>query len=90
MPKRDSNGRFVREEEENEGFLHEFRGFLAFSYRFWRILPILLVVVLIWKYFHISDKIIEILVELLCGSGCRCPASCGSPPTTETQKKSSF
>lgn len=78
-PKRDNQGRFVRDDDQDnqdDGFVDEWRGFLAFLYRFWRVLPALLVVLLLWRYFHISDKVIEILVELLCGSGCRCPANC--------------
>ncbi len=78
--RRDSGGRFVRNEEQtyqNEGFLQEMQGFANISYRFWRFLPLLLLLVIFWKYFQISDEIIRIMIEILCGKGCSC--SCAEP-----------
>jgi hypothetical protein len=89
MNRRNSAGRFVRNdvveqqvEQQEEGFLRDMQGFLAVTYRFWRFVPLLLVVLVLGKYFHVSEKIIDIFVEILCGSGCKCPNSC--------EKKTSF
>jgi hypothetical protein len=76
---RDAMGRFSNENHgENtrvaieNGFIEELNNFQRLFYSIWRILPILLLILILAKYFNVSEKTTDILVEVLCGTGCKC------------------
>ncbi len=78
MKKRSADGRFISENSNiEENFSSDIRGFLRLSYRLWRYLPLLILLLLLWKYFKISLKIQDTLMELTCGTGCSC--NCDAP-----------
>ena len=72
MPKRGQKGRFMPEEKKDEVFLLEVKGFIALLYHFWRYIPLFIILCLLWKYFSLTSKIFDILIESLCGAGCKC------------------
>jgi hypothetical protein len=79
---RDSLGRFSQENHHgnlsaaNEnGFVEELNNFQRYVYSMWRIFPILLIILILAKYFNVSEKTTDILIEVLCGSGCKCQCS---------------
>jgi hypothetical protein len=83
MPRReiDENGEFVQNnsvEREEDGFLREWQGYAALMYRFWKVLPLILIILIVAKYFQVSQKLVDILVEILCGTGCKCSTSCST------------
>ena len=76
MRKRGADGKFISTpKEERNGFLTEIRGFTETAYKIWRFLPLAILLLILWKYFQFSEKIIQILVEILCGNGCSCNCS---------------
>jgi hypothetical protein len=85
---RGRDGKFVKTPNESEGELREERGFIEetkslfyYAYKLWRVLPLLISIYLIWRYFKIDKKILELILELTCGEGCSC--SC---PSTSANK----
>jgi len=73
MPKRAQNGRFISKqkddiETEEEDFLKEIKGFLKTVYRFWRLVPLLIVFYLLWKLSSIGSKLSDLKNEI-----CDCP-----------------
>ena len=73
-PKRGLNGKFISEKQEEirEGFLTEISGFLRIAYRFWRIVPLLILIYLLWRLAGMSQRLNDIQSDF-----CGCP-----PPTT--------
>jgi len=79
MRTRGKDGKFTKtqleSEEDNQngnGFLGDFKSLFTQFYKLWRVLPILLLVFLLWRYFKISSRFYELLIELSCGENCRC------------------
>jgi len=72
MPNRGSNGRFLPNEKEEENFISEFKSFFNILYRFWRYVPLCLLLFIIWKYFDFTKKIQGLIIEIICGTGCSC------------------
>ncbi len=80
MPKRAQNGRFISKqkddiETEEEDFLKEIKGFLKTLYRFWRLVPLLIVFYLLWNFFSIDSKLSDPKMEI-----------CDSPVVNLTMK----
>ena len=79
MRTRGKDGKFKKtqfeSDEENEnknGFLGDFKSLFTHFYKLWRVLPVLLLIYLIWRYFKISSRFYELIIELSCGENCKC------------------
>jgi hypothetical protein len=83
-PKRGKDGKFIStdadEVETANGFFQELLAFLSLAYRTWRLLPMIIVIIVFWRWTEMSKKITEILIEILCGNGCTC--NCASTKKT--------
>jgi len=68
MPARSSNGRFISKNNENpdEGFIQEIRGFLRIAYRFWRYVPLFILFFILWRFLGIGSRLSDLRVEI-CG-----------------------
>ena len=77
MSQRDTNVRFVKNDETGEylearGFIEDLISFLALGHRLWRVLPLLLALLYFWKHFQISVMLTDVTLEVVCGAGCSC------------------
>jgi C4-dicarboxylate transporter len=64
MKKRDEKGRYILDDIE--------KGVNIF-YLIYKMIPIIIVLFILWKYIGISSKLESLLMELLCGSSsCQC------------------
>jgi len=72
MPRRAQNGRFISKQNEikneEENFLNEIKGYATTIYRFWRLVPLLIVLYLIFKFLAIGSKLSDLKMEI-----CDCP-----------------
>ena len=74
--RRAPNGRFLpknaeacaSEEVSKEGFLTDFKSFLKLSYKIWRFIPLLILLLIIWKLFGISKTMSDLKQDF-----CGCP-----------------
>jgi len=88
-PKRAPDGRFTSEKklEIQEGFLKEFAGFLRIAYKFWRLLPLLLILYLIWRFTGMSQRFIDLHSDFC---GCPPPVLCENVGDTSKKKDGTF
>ena len=77
--KRGEDGKFVKNLSENEGLLQEIRNLAVLIYMLWRYSPLLLFLWILWKYIHVSKKLEEVFLEILCGSNCTCSCKAEVP-----------
>ena len=68
MPTRGKNGRFIsnKDHDPEEGFSTEIRGFLKCLYRWWRYVPLLLLLFILWRFLGITSRFND-LRDDLCG-----------------------
>jgi len=79
--RRDSRGKFVKSDDEKNddaGIASDIKSLLRVLYMSWRLFPLLIVVLLLWRYLDITGKVTKVTLELLCGVNCTC--SCNTPP----------
>jgi hypothetical protein len=81
--KRDTKGRFkklsldevddqIQYETRPEGIKNDLNNIGHLSYIFIRLIPFIILIWLLLRYFKIYSKVFELFVEIGCGENCRC------------------
>ncbi len=80
--RRDKLGRFTQEDDEVQvrGFWDDLTYFLSMTYSFWKVIPLMLLFVILWKYLNVTEHMTAVLLEILCEKGCTCH-NCSNTPS---------
>lgn len=70
MRARDQQGRFVNRLELNNEF--------QFLVTLYKLIPLLILIYLLFKYLHISEFLLKVLIETACGPNCKCSCENGT------------
>lgn len=77
MKKRDQYGKFIVEAKEDMFTLYNILSLL------YKLAPVLIIVYALFRYFHVSEHMSNVMLELICGNS-NCYCSCSTKTTSQT------